>query len=116
MTRKHASFYPVPIGSDSLINRRHVSTRPWSRETRRNRQVRRYPHVHYWCMHEQSLLAQLVLTYALALALFLVLARVRFPPIVSFIFAGAIAGPADVGLVRREVDVNQLADLNIVLL
>jgi CPA2 family monovalent cation:H+ antiporter-2 len=67
-------------------------------------------------MPEQTLLRELVLTYALALALILALSRLRIPPIVSFIIAGTIAGPSGVGIVHREEDVNLLADLGIVLL
>jgi len=67
-------------------------------------------------MPEQALLAELVLTYALALVLILVLSRVRIPPIVSFIIAGMIAGPTGAGIVRTQEDVNVLADLGIVLL
>jgi monovalent cation:H+ antiporter-2, CPA2 family len=67
-------------------------------------------------MPEQTLLRELVLTYALALGLILALARLRIPPIVSFIIAGTIAGPAGIGIVHREEDVELLADLGIVLL
>jgi CPA2 family monovalent cation:H+ antiporter-2 len=67
-------------------------------------------------MLDHSLLQELVLTYALALGLILVLSRVRVPPIVAFIIAGTIAGPAGIGIVKTENDVNQLADLGIVLL
>jgi CPA2 family monovalent cation:H+ antiporter-2 len=67
-------------------------------------------------MPEHSLLPELVLTYALALVLILALARLRIPAIVSFIIAGAIAGPTGVGIVRTQEDVNLLADLGIVLL
>jgi CPA2 family monovalent cation:H+ antiporter-2 len=67
-------------------------------------------------MLEPSLLPQLVLTYALALGLILLLARIHIPPIVAFIIAGTVAGPAGIGIVKTESDVNQLADLGIVLL
>ncbi len=63
-----------------------------------------------------TLLPELVLTYAIALGLILVLARLRIPPIVSFIIAGAIAGPTGIGIVETQEDVNVLADLGIVLL
>ena len=62
------------------------------------------------------LLPELVLTYAIALAFILVLARVRVPPIVAFIIAGAFAGPAGIGIVKTQEEVNTLADLGIVLL
>ena len=61
-------------------------------------------------------LAELVLTYALALVFILVLSRIRIPPIVSFIVAGAVAGPAGIGIVRTQDDVEMLAEMGIVLL
>jgi CPA2 family monovalent cation:H+ antiporter-2 len=68
-------------------------------------------------MPEHSLLLpELVLTYAIALIFILVLARIRIPPIVAFIIAGAFAGPTGIGIVKTEEDVNLLADLGIVLL
>jgi monovalent cation:H+ antiporter-2, CPA2 family len=63
-----------------------------------------------------TLLPELVLTYAIALGFILVLARLRIPPIVAFIVAGAVAGPAGIGIVDTQEDVNLLADLGIVLL
>jgi len=61
-------------------------------------------------------LAELVVTYAIALALILLLSRIRIPPIVSFIVAGAIAGPAGIGIVKTQDDVEMLAEMGIVLL
>lgn len=61
-------------------------------------------------------LAELVLTYALALVFILVLGRLRIPSIVSFIVAGAVAGPAGIGIVRTQDDVEMLAEMGIVLL
>jgi CPA2 family monovalent cation:H+ antiporter-2 len=62
------------------------------------------------------LLPELVLTYAIALVFILTLARLRIPPIVAFIVAGAVAGPTGIGIVKTQEDVNLLADLGIVLL
>jgi CPA2 family monovalent cation:H+ antiporter-2 len=69
-------------------------------------------------MHEHGLqlLPQLVTTYAVALVFILALARVRVPPIVAFIIAGMVAGPAGIGIVDTQEDVNVLADLGIVML
>ncbi len=61
-------------------------------------------------------LAELVLTYAIALVFILVLSRIRIPPIVSFIVAGAVAGPAGIGIVKTQDDVEVLAEMGIVLL
>src|SRR4029450_9485574 len=60
--------------------------------------------------------AELVLTYAIALVFILVLGRLRVPPIVAFIVAGAVAGPAGVGIVRTQDAVERLAEMGIVLL
>jgi len=62
------------------------------------------------------LLPALVLTYAISLVFILVLARLRVPPIVAFIIAGAVAGPTGIGIVKTQEEVNLLADLGIVLL
>jgi CPA2 family monovalent cation:H+ antiporter-2 len=67
-------------------------------------------------MPDHSLLPELVLTYAIALVFILVLARIRVPPIVAFIIAGGVAGPAGIGLVKTQEEVIVLADLGIVLL
>jgi len=61
-------------------------------------------------------LAGLVLTYAIALVFILVLSRIHIPPIVSFIVAGAVAGPAGIGIVKTQDDVEMLAEMGIVLL
>lgn len=61
-------------------------------------------------------LAELVVTYAIALGLILVLSRIRIPPIVSFIVAGAVAGPSGIGIVKTQDDVEMLAEMGIVLL
>lgn len=66
--------------------------------------------------HGLQLLPQLVATYAIALVFILALARVRVPPIVAFIIAGMVAGPAGIGIVKTQEEVNVLADLGIVLL
>jgi CPA2 family monovalent cation:H+ antiporter-2 len=62
------------------------------------------------------LLPALVLTYAISLVFILMLARLRVPPIVAFIIAGAVAGPTGIGIVKTQEEVNLLADLGIVLL
>jgi CPA2 family monovalent cation:H+ antiporter-2 len=67
-------------------------------------------------MPDHSLLPELVLTYAMALVFILVLARLRVPPIVAFIIAGAVAGPTGIGIVKTQEEVIVLADLGIVLL
>lgn len=67
-------------------------------------------------MPEHALLRDLVITYALALVLVVGLARLRIPSIVAFIVAGALAGPAGIGVVRTQEEVDTLANIGIVLL
>jgi len=67
-------------------------------------------------MHADSLLAQLVLTYAVALGLLLLAGRLRVPPIVALIVAGVVAGPSGLGIVKTREDVDLLAEIGIVLL
>jgi CPA2 family monovalent cation:H+ antiporter-2 len=65
---------------------------------------------------EDALLRELVLTYGLALVLIVGLAPLRVPPVVALIATGAIAGPAALGIVRTQEDVQLLAEVGIVLL
>jgi CPA2 family monovalent cation:H+ antiporter-2 len=67
-------------------------------------------------MPHDSLLPELVVTYAMALVFILVLARLRVPPIVAYIIAGTVAGPTGMGIVKTQEEVIVLADLGIVLL
>jgi monovalent cation:H+ antiporter-2, CPA2 family len=63
-----------------------------------------------------GLLQELVLVYALAVALLMVGARLRVPSIVSLIVAGVIAGPAGIGLMSTQEDVDLLAEIGVALL
>jgi CPA2 family monovalent cation:H+ antiporter-2 len=65
---------------------------------------------------EDTLLRELILTYALALALIVGLARLHVPPVVALIATGAIAGPGGIRIVQTEEDVQVLAEIGIVLL
>jgi CPA2 family monovalent cation:H+ antiporter-2 len=67
-------------------------------------------------MAGHSLLADLVITYAIALGLVVVLARARVPAIVAFILAGVVAGPHVTRLISTPEEVEQLAEIGIVLL
>jgi len=67
-------------------------------------------------MHSETLLPQLVLTYALALALLVLAGRLRIPSIVALIITGVIAGPAGVAIVSTQERVDLLAEVGIVLL
>ena len=67
-------------------------------------------------MPSHSLLADLILTYALALFLLMLAGRLRIPAIVALIVAGVIAGPSGVGIVKTQEEVDLLAEVGIVLL
>jgi K+:H+ antiporter len=63
-----------------------------------------------------SLLQELVLVYAVALALLVVGGRARVPPIVALILAGVVTGPAGLRIVATRTDVDVLAEIGIALL
>ena len=67
-------------------------------------------------MPEHSLLADLVLTYAVALLFVVVLARARVPSVVAFMLAGVVAGPDAAGIISTPEEVEMLAEIGIVLL
>src|SRR5918995_1471298 len=67
-------------------------------------------------MSHGSLLQELVIVYAAALALLVVAGRLRVPPIVALILSGIITGPAGLRVVRTQADVEVLAEIGIALL
>ena len=67
-------------------------------------------------MPDHSLLAGLVLTYAIALALIVLLARLRVPSIVALMLAGVVAGPAGIRVIKTPEEVEMLSEIGIVLL
>jgi len=67
-------------------------------------------------MLHDSLVADLIVTYAITLVLVVVLARARVPTIVAMVLAGIIAGPSALGIIRTVEEVEMLAELGIVLL
>jgi monovalent cation:H+ antiporter-2, CPA2 family len=67
-------------------------------------------------MAHGALLQELVLVYAVALALLVIAGRLRVPPIVALIAAGVITGPAGLRIVGTEADVQVLAEIGIALL
>jgi CPA2 family monovalent cation:H+ antiporter-2 len=67
-------------------------------------------------MIHHGLLANLLLTYAVALVFVVGLARLRVPSIVALMLAGIVAGPSAAGLISSPEDVEMLAELGIVLL
>src|SRR5919112_2090194 len=67
-------------------------------------------------MGDHGILADLILTYAIALVLVVVLARARVPAIVAMMIAGIVAGPSGLGIIGTPEEVEMLAELGIVLL
>src|SRR5919106_3750791 len=67
-------------------------------------------------MPDHSVLANLLLTYAVALVLVVALARARVPAIVAMMIAGVVAGPSGLRIFRTLEEVEMLAELGVVLL
>jgi CPA2 family monovalent cation:H+ antiporter-2 len=67
-------------------------------------------------MIDHSLVAQLLLTYAVALGLVVGLARFGVPSIVALMLTGMVAGPTGIGIFSDIGDVEMLAELGVVLL
>ena len=67
-------------------------------------------------MPAHGFLEDLLATYALVLVFVVALARLRVPPIVAMIAAGAVAGPSGLGLLATRDEVDLLAEIGIVLL
>jgi CPA2 family monovalent cation:H+ antiporter-2 len=63
-----------------------------------------------------GILQELVLVYALAVVILMLGARLRVPSIVALIVAGVIAGPAGIGLMTSQEDVDLLAEIGVALL
>lgn len=67
-------------------------------------------------MHEFDTLRDLVILFAVAVAVVVLLHRLRLPAIAGFLVAGAVAGPAALGLIPDREDVEQLAELGVIAL
>ncbi len=67
-------------------------------------------------MHEFGILRDLVVILAAALAVVLVLSRLRLPTIAGFIVAGMLLGPGGLGAVRDAREVQNLAEIGVALL
>ena len=67
-------------------------------------------------MTPHGLLPELLLVYALALALLMIGARLRVPSIVAMIVAGVIAGPAGMAIMKSPEDVDLMAEIGVALL
>jgi len=67
-------------------------------------------------MHELGILRDLVVIFSAALAVVLVLTRLRLPTIAGFIVAGMLLGPGGLGAVRDAQQVRSLAEVGVALL
>jgi K+:H+ antiporter len=67
-------------------------------------------------MTDYGLLTHLIVAYAIALVLVVVLARLRIPAIVAMMVAGVVAGPSVLGVIGEVEDVEMLSELGIVML
>jgi CPA2 family monovalent cation:H+ antiporter-2 len=66
--------------------------------------------------HEVSLIATIAASFALALVFGLACARLRIPPIVGYLLAGVMLGPATPGYVADMALAAQLAEIGVMLL
>lgn len=67
-------------------------------------------------MQSDGLMGELAIVVALAVLAALLLHRVRLPPVIGFLVAGAIAGPDGIGLVNNTEDIELIAEVGVVLL
>jgi CPA2 family monovalent cation:H+ antiporter-2 len=67
-------------------------------------------------MGELHTLRDLVILFAVAVAVVVLLSRLRLPAIAGFLVAGAVAGPAALGLIPDRENVEQLAELGVIAL
>jgi CPA2 family monovalent cation:H+ antiporter-2 len=63
-----------------------------------------------------GLFADLVIVYAIALGIIVLAGRIGVPPIVAMIGAGALSGPSGFRIIETAEEVDQLAEIGIVLL
>lgn len=67
-------------------------------------------------MSELHIVGDLVVLFATALAVVLVLSRLRLPAIAGFLVAGALIGPSGLGWVGSVHEIEQIAEIGVVLL
>src|SRR5918995_492141 len=67
-------------------------------------------------MHDLPLITTIAAAFGLALALGLVAARLKLPPLVGYLLAGILIGPATPGFVADVALAGQLAEIGVMLL
>jgi CPA2 family monovalent cation:H+ antiporter-2 len=65
---------------------------------------------------EHALLQDMEILFGLAVATVLIFRRMKFPSIIGFLVAGILAGPHTLGLIRNIHQVEQMAEIGVVLL
>jgi CPA2 family monovalent cation:H+ antiporter-2 len=65
---------------------------------------------------EQELLKDIVIIFALSVAVLFLFHRIRAPTIVGFLLTGILAGPQGFGLISASEQVAVLAEIGVVLL
>ena len=63
-----------------------------------------------------GLFGDLVIVYAIALGIVIAAGRIGIPPIIALIVAGALSGPSGFRIIETPEEVDQLAEIGIVLL
>lgn len=64
----------------------------------------------------EQLIGELAIVVALAVVAALVLHRIRLPPVIGFLVAGAVAGPDGIGLIDSTEDIELIAEVGVILL
>lgn len=64
----------------------------------------------------QQLIGELAIVVALAVLAALLLHRIRLPPVIGFLVAGAVAGPDGIALVADTEDIELIAEIGVILL
>lgn len=67
-------------------------------------------------MTDLPLLTELAVIFPLAVMVTVVLARFRLPTVAGFLFAGALVGPHGLGIITTVEEIEQLAEIGVVLL
>ncbi|OPX71703.1 MAG: glutathione-regulated potassium-efflux system protein KefC [Methanoregulaceae archaeon PtaB.Bin152] len=65
---------------------------------------------------ELAILYDILIIFGLSLLVGLLFSRIRIPPMIGYIVAGAIAGPSVLSLIRSPAQVDVLAEIGIILL
>src|SRR6266478_3579303 len=67
-------------------------------------------------MPDDSILRDLVILFAAALPIVVIFERLNIPSVVGFLIAGIVIGPHGIGLIPQSAEVENLADIGLVLL